>query len=64
MSAFQPSKAAKARVAELIYREKTIGLSPNEKIELDQYMEQEHLMRLAKARARGLSEGDISTLEE
>ncbi len=50
--AFQPSEAVKRRVADLIYREKTTGLTPTEKSELDHYMQLEHLMRLAKARAR------------
>jgi hypothetical protein len=50
--AFQPSETAKEQVADLIYREKTVGLSPEEKAELDHYMQLEHLMRLAKARAR------------
>jgi hypothetical protein len=50
--AFQPSDAAKARVADLIQREKTTGLSPEETAELDHYLQLEHLMRLAKARAR------------
>ncbi len=50
--AFQPSEAVKQRVADLIYREKTTGLTPDEKSELDHYMQLEHLMRLAKARAR------------
>jgi len=49
---FQPSVAAKKRVADLIHREKTTGLSPEEESELDHYMQLEHLMRLAKARAR------------
>lgn len=49
---FQPSEAAKERVADLIRREKTTGLSPDEKSELDHYVQLEHLMRLAKARAR------------
>jgi hypothetical protein len=44
--------AAKKRVADLIHREKTTGLSPEEESELDHYMQLEHLMRLAKARAR------------
>jgi len=48
---YQPSEAAKARVADLIYREKNTGLTPDEKSELDHYMELEHIMRLAKARA-------------
>lgn len=50
--AFQPSEAAKARVADLIQREKTIGLSAEETNELSHYMQLEHIMRLAKARAR------------
>ncbi len=49
--AFQPSAAAKERVGELIEREKTAGLSPDEEAELDRYLELEHIMRLAKARA-------------
>ena len=49
--AFRPSKEAKARVAELIEREKLEGLSEEEKSELDHYLQIEHLMRLAKARA-------------
>ena len=48
---FRPSKEAQARVADLIFREKTEGLSDDEKSELDHYMQIEHLMRLAKARA-------------
>jgi len=48
---FQPSDLAKKRVADLIYREKTTGLSSGEKSELDHYMQLEHIMRLAKARA-------------
>ena len=50
--AFQPSSAAKERVGDLIEREKTSGLSAEEKTELDHYLELEHIMRLAKARAR------------
>ena len=50
--AFRPSEAAKARVADLISREKDGGLSLDETAELNHYMELEHLMRLAKARAR------------
>jgi hypothetical protein len=49
---FRPSEAAKQRVAELIRREKTTGLTPDETSELNHYMQLEHLMRLAKARAR------------
>jgi len=50
--AFRPSETAKERVADLIQREKTTSFSPDEKSELDHYMQLEHLMRLAKARAR------------
>lgn len=49
---FRPSAEAKARVADLIHREKTSGLSAEETVELDHYLQLEHLMRLAKARAR------------
>jgi hypothetical protein len=49
---FRPSDEVKERVADLIRREKIAGLSPDEKVELDSYMQLEHLMRLAKARAR------------
>jgi hypothetical protein len=48
---FQPSEAVKERAADLIHREKSIGLSSAEKSELDHYLQLEHLMRLAKARA-------------
>lgn len=49
---FQPSEATKARVAELIEIEKERSLSADEAAELNRCMELEHLMRLAKARAR------------
>jgi hypothetical protein len=49
--AFRPSEATKERVADLIYREKTRGLSPDEAAELGNYLQIEHLMRLTKARA-------------
>ena len=50
--AFRPSESARARVADLMHREKTAALAPDEKSELDHYLQLEHLMRLAKARAR------------
>ena len=50
--AFRPSEETKQRVADLLCREKTTGLTPDELSELDRYMQLEHLMRLAKARAR------------
>lgn len=50
--AYQPSAAPKARVADLIQQEKTTGLSLEETAELEHYLQLEHVMRLAKARAR------------
>ncbi len=49
---FRPSEQAQARVADLIQRQKSSGLSAEETAELNQYLQIEHLMRLAKARAR------------
>lgn len=50
--AFRPSEEARARVADLVSREKGPGLTPEEKSELDHYLQLEHIMRLAKARAQ------------
>ncbi len=50
--AFRPSDAAQERVEDLLSREKEGELSPAEKSELNHYLQLEHLMRLAKARAR------------
>jgi hypothetical protein len=49
---FRPSEETKQRVADLIHREKTVGLTQDETSELDHYLQLEHLMRLAKARSR------------
>jgi hypothetical protein len=49
---FRPSPEAQHRVAELIEREKESGLSAEEKAELDHFTELEHILRMAKARAR------------
>jgi len=49
---FRPSEATRQRVAGLIAREKTSGLTADELSELGHYLQLEHLMRLAKARAR------------
>lgn len=48
---YQPSQAVKERVSDLIQREKTVGISPDEESELEHYLQLEHIMRLAKARA-------------
>ncbi len=50
--AFRPSEEARERVPELIHRKKTVGLSPDEDSELQHYLQLEHIMRLAKARAQ------------
>jgi UDP-N-acetylmuramoylalanine-D-glutamate ligase len=49
---FTPSTKAKKRVAYLLGRLKDDRLSEEETSELDQYVELEHIMRLAKAKAR------------
>ena len=49
---FEASEEVKDRVVELVYREKSGNLTPEEKSELDQFLQLEHVMRLAKARAR------------
>ncbi|MGI9174766.1 MAG: hypothetical protein ACR2GR_05565 [Rhodothermales bacterium] len=48
---FRASEEAKARVDDLIRREKEKGLSVEERDELSHYLQLEHLMRLVKARA-------------
>jgi len=56
---FRPSPEAQQRLATLIEREKADSLSPEEKSELDHFMELEHILRMAKARARQiLSSGE------
>jgi hypothetical protein len=49
---FLPSPEAQRRVAELIEREKEEALSPEEAAELDHFMELEHILRMAKSKAR------------
>jgi hypothetical protein len=49
---FRPSEETKSHVADLIRRQKTESLSPDETAELNHYLHVEHVMRLAKARAR------------
>jgi len=52
VASFEASEATKARVADLVAREKTTGLTPAESADLASYLQLEHIMRLAKARAR------------
>jgi len=49
---YHPSADAQQRVAALIERDKDGKLSPEEKAELDHFMDLEHILRMAKARAR------------
>ena len=60
--AFHPSEAAHARVNGLLAREKSDGLEAEEKSELDHFLQLEHLMRLAKARARQVLMREIETM--
>ena len=54
VTAFRPSEQARRRAMELLEREKTTGLSAEDRRELDHYEDLELLMNLAKARARQL----------
>lgn len=49
---YHPSPEAQGRIAELIAQEKEGDLSVEEKSELDHFMDLEHILRVAKARAR------------
>lgn len=55
VASFVPSEATKQLVAELIAKEKSGTLSAEEKAELDHFLEVEHIMRLAKAKARKMT---------
>ena len=49
---FHPSTEAQRRVNELVNREKESRLSPEELSELNHFLELEHIIRMAKAKAR------------
>ncbi len=51
---FEPSQEAKDYVFNLIRREKDEGLTADESAELGHFMQIEHIMRMAKARAKAL----------
>jgi hypothetical protein len=53
VAGWNPSKVVRQRAARLLEADKAGSLSPDEKAELNHFLELEHLMRLAKARARG-----------
>jgi hypothetical protein len=50
--AFRPSASVQRRVAELVERSKDGSISPEEQSELEDYLQLEHIMIMAKARAR------------
>ena len=50
--AFRPSDRVQQRVAELVERTKDGSISAEEQSELDDYLQLEHIMIMAKARAR------------
>src|SRR5438105_12559533 len=52
---FRPSSEAQQRVVELIEREREGSLSVDEKAELDHFVELEHILRMAKAKAARFS---------
>jgi len=56
LASFHSSEDARHRIWTLIEKEKQSGLLPEEKLELEDYLKLEHLLVLAKAKAR-LSSG-------
>lgn len=54
VAVFQASPKTKASAADLIEREKTVGITSEESAELKDYLLLEELMRLAKMRARSI----------
>jgi hypothetical protein len=49
---YRPSLEAQQRVAELIARENEGGLSPEKQSELEHFVDLEHILRMARGRAR------------
>jgi len=52
LASFQPSETTRKRVWGLVRKEKEEGLTPDERCELNEYEQLEHLLILAKAKAR------------
>ena len=52
LAGFQASAVARGRIWSLIEKEKETGLLPEEKMELEDYLQLEHLIVLAKAKGR------------
>jgi hypothetical protein len=49
--ALRPSQTMQTRISELLEKNRTVGLLPQEQREWDRYQYAEHLVRLAKAHA-------------
>lgn len=52
VATFQPSDEARQQIAALLEQRKSAPLSANDEADLNHFLELEHIMRLAKARAR------------
>jgi hypothetical protein len=50
--AFRPSESVQQRMAQLVERSKDDSISSEEQFELQDYLQLEHIMIMAKARAR------------
>lgn len=57
VAAYQPPEATRRLVFELLERRKSGSLSAEQEAELNRYLELEHLMRMAKVRARQKGRG-------
>lgn len=53
LAAFKPSTAAEGRVAALLAKQQEGSLNPKETEELQLFVQLDHVMSLAKAKARG-----------
>ena len=49
--AYKASPKAQTRVNDLLGKNSTVGLTPEENAEMERYMTVEHIVRLAKAKA-------------
>ncbi len=54
VAAFEPSTTSRDRVRQLLEQRKSRSLSDDDEAELNHFLELEHIMRLAKAKARVL----------
>jgi hypothetical protein len=49
---FKPSETLERRALELLTRNRESGLTPEERVEMDEFRKMEHFMTLLKAKAR------------